>query len=99
MAHPARSLAAALLVAALAVPASLHASGLPSSRPSARTDAGASFAAGSGSFDWFFRLINQVWSKTGPGLASPSNNTGDNGGGLDPSGHANSKLAPGGRHR
>jgi hypothetical protein len=90
MAHPARILAAALLVTALAVPASLQASGQPSLRPAARFDAGSSFSADSWSFDWLFRFINQLWPKTGPGLY-PSGGTGsstDTGLGLDPSGRA-----------
>ena len=88
MAHPARILAAALLVAALAVPASLHASGLSTLRPAARLDYAASFSANSWSFDWLFRLVNQVWPKTGPGLDPSGGSTIDTGPGLDPSGRA-----------
>jgi len=88
MAHPARILAAALLVAALAVPASLHASGLSSQSPDAQTGAGVTVRIDSWSLDWLFRLVNLVSPKTGPGL-DPSGGTGiDTGPGLDPSGRA-----------
>ena len=90
MAHPARSLAAALLVAALVVPASLHASGLSSLSPAARPDDGATLRINSWSLDWLFRFVNQVWPKNGPGL-DPTGGTGsgtDNGPGLDPTGRA-----------
>jgi hypothetical protein len=95
MAH-ARVLAAALLVAALAVPASLQASGLAGPRPVARFDAGSSSIAGSWSFDWLFRIVNQLWPKNGGGL-DPTGGTGsgiDNGGVLDPTGRASRRMRP-----
>jgi hypothetical protein len=89
MAHPARILAAALLMAALAVPASLHASGSAGPRPAARPDAGVSFHSNSWSLDWFFRFVNQVLPQTGPGLDPTGGGKGtDTGPGLDPSGRA-----------
>ena len=96
MAHSARVLAAALLVAALAVPASLQAAGLPGPRPVAQFDAGATLSAGSWSFDWLFRIVNQFWPKAGGGL-DPSGGTGsgiDNGGVLDPTGRASRHIRP-----
>jgi len=89
MAHPARILAAALLVTALAVPASLHASALPSLSPDARPGAGMSLRIDSWSLDWLFRLVNQAWPKNGPGLDPTGTGSGtDNGPGLDPTGRA-----------
>jgi hypothetical protein len=91
-----RLLAAILLAAALAVPASLQASGLPSLRPVAH-DGGSLSRASSWSLDRLLRMIHQVWIDEGPGLdpsggttaAPPPGNSGDNGGALDPSGRAN----------
>src|SRR5260370_24687443 len=68
MAHSARFLAAALLVAALAVPASLHASGLGGPSPAARPDDGVTLRIDSWSFDWLFRFFNQLMPKTGTEL-------------------------------
>ncbi len=90
MAHPARIVAATLLVAALAVPASLHASGSSNLMPVARSENGMTLRLDSLSFDWLLRLVNQVWPKNGPGL-DPTGGNGsgtDNGPGLDPSGRA-----------
>jgi hypothetical protein len=80
MAHPARILAAALLAAVLAAPATLQASGLPDSRLAARGVSSASLRpANAWSFDWLFRLLRQV-------LPNPSPAPSDAGGGLDPNG-------------
>src|SRR5580692_6091537 len=69
MAHPARFLAAALLVAALAVPATLHASGLPGPQPAARDEGGiSSRLAESWSFDWVVGWVQRAWTKVGPCL-------------------------------
>jgi hypothetical protein len=92
----ARVPAAALLMAVLAVPASLHASGLPASRPAAVKQAAKPLVTTSvWSFDWLRRALSQVLPLTGPGL-DPSGGTSsvkpapgssvDTGGGLDPSG-------------
>jgi hypothetical protein len=101
MSHRSRLLAAVLLVAALAVPASLQASGLPSPRTAAH-DGGSLLRAASWSLDGLLRMVHRFWIDGGGALdpsggtsaAPPPNNSGDNGGGLDPSGRAN---APG-RH-
>jgi hypothetical protein len=91
-----RLLAAILLAAALAVPASLQASGLPSLRPAAH-DGGSLLHASSWSLDGLLRMIHKIWIDNGGALdpsggtsaAPPPGNSGDNGGGLDPSGRAN----------
>jgi hypothetical protein len=88
MAHPARLLAATLLVAALAVPASLHASGLSGLSPAARLDNGASFSANSWSLDWLYRFVNQVWPAPARTHAAAKDSSRDIGGGLDPNGRA-----------
>jgi len=101
MSRRSRLLAAALLAAALAVPASLQASGLPSLRPAAH-DGGSLSSVTSWSLDRLLRMLHQVWIDEGPGLdpsggtsaAPPPNNSGDGGGALDPNGRANSP----GRH-
>jgi hypothetical protein len=96
MPNPARLLATALLVAALAVPASLHASGLPDLRPAAaKHGATAPRSASPWSFDWLRHLLNKVLPLEGGGL-DPSGGTNsvrptprssvDTGGGLDPNG-------------
>ena len=94
MAHPARILAAALLAAVLAAPATLQASGLPDSRPATHGVSGASLRpADAWSFDWLFRLLRQVLPKEGGGLnpngkpsVAPSPTPSDAGGALDPNG-------------
>ena len=101
MSHRSRLLAAVLLVAALVVPASLQAFGLPSPRTAAH-DGGSLLRASSWSLDGLLRMVRQVWIDNGPTLdpnggtsaAPPPNNSGDGGGALDPSGRANSP----GRH-
>jgi hypothetical protein len=95
MPKPARILAAALLVAALAVPASLHASGLPDLRPAAKHGATALRSASPWSFDWLRHVLSQVLPMAGGGL-DPSGGTNsvrptprssvDTGGAMDPSG-------------
>lgn len=101
MSHRSRLLAAVLLVAALAVPASLQASGLPSPRTAAH-DGGSLLRASSWSLDGLLRMVHKFWLAEGGGLdpsggtsaAPPPGNSGDTGGGLDPTGRANSP----GRH-
>jgi hypothetical protein len=101
MSRRSRLLAAVLLAAALAVPASLQASGLPSLRPAAH-DGGSLSLATSWSLDGLLRMLHQLWIDNGGALdptggtsaAPPPGNSGDNGPGLDPTGRAN---APG-RH-
>jgi len=101
MSHRSRLLAAILLAAALAVPASLQASGLPSLR-SAAHDGGGLFRATSWSLDGLLRLLHQAWIDNGAVLdrsggtsaAPPPGNSGDSGPTLDPNGRANSP----GRH-
>jgi hypothetical protein len=69
MAYPARLLAAALLTAALAVPATLQASGPSNVRPAARADGGSSSrAAATWSFDWLLRFVHPVLPECGGGL-------------------------------
>jgi hypothetical protein len=99
MSHCSRLLAAVLLVAALAVPASLQASGLPSLRMAAH-DGGSLASASSWSLDGMLGMIHQIWIDNGPILdpnggtsaAPPPGNSGDNGGILDPNGRANSPI-------
>jgi hypothetical protein len=86
MAHPARFLAAALLLAALAVPASLQASGLSSLSPAARPDGGGTLRIDSWSFDWLFRFLNPTGRAAVRTRATDSSP--DEGGGLDPNGRA-----------
>ncbi|HXO26022.1 MAG TPA: hypothetical protein VOA80_01630 [Thermoanaerobaculia bacterium] len=101
MSHRSRLLAAVLLVAALAVPASLQASGLPSPRTAA-LDGGSLLRASSWSLDGLLRMVRKALIDEGPILdpnggasaAPPPGNSGDGGPSLDPSGRAN---APG-RH-
>ncbi|HXO40438.1 MAG TPA: hypothetical protein VN999_03250 [Thermoanaerobaculia bacterium] len=101
MSHRSRLLAAVLLVSALAVPASLQASGLPSPRTAAH-HGGSLLRASSWSLGGLLRMVRQAWIDEGPILdpngrasaAPPPGNSGDNGGILDPSGRANSP----GRH-
>jgi len=91
-----RLLAAILLAAALAVPASLQASGLPSLRPAAH-DGGSLSRASSWSLDGLLRMIEKLWIDNGPELdpsggtsaAPPPGNSGDSGPTLDPNGRAN----------
>jgi len=92
-----RLLATFLLVAALAVPASLQASGLPSPRTAAH-DGGGLLSTISWSLDGLLlRMVRQAWIGEGPILhpnggasaAPPPGNSGDNNGGLDPNGRAN----------
>jgi hypothetical protein len=94
MAHPARILTAVLLTAALAVPATLHASGLPDLRLTVRNDGASSTrAVGLWSFDWLSHLLRQARPECGPGLdphggcgnGTPPQNPSE-GGGLDPNG-------------
>ena len=95
MSHRSRVLAAVLLVVALAVPASLQASGLPSPRTAAH-DGGSMARASFWSLEGLLRMIRQIWVDEGPGLdpsggtsaAPPRRNSGDNGAGLNPSGRA-----------
>jgi hypothetical protein len=96
MSHRSRLLAAILLVAALAVPASLQASGLPSPHPAAH-DGGSPPRATSWSLDGLLHMVHNFWIDEGSGLdpsggtsaAPPRRNFGDNGAGLNPSGRAN----------
>ncbi len=97
MSHRSRFLAALLLVAALAVPASLQAFGLPSPRPAAH-DGDSLLRASSWSLDGLLRMVHRFWIDEGGGLdpnggasaaPPPQGNSGDNGAGLDPSGRAN----------
>jgi|GEM_PF-3732777 len=91
-----RLLAAALLLATLAVPASLQASGLPSFRLAAHHGVSLS-RANSWSLDGLLRMIHKFWIDEGGGLdphgganvGPPQGSSGDNGGGLDPTGRAN----------
>jgi len=108
MSHFSRVLAAVLLLGALAVPASLQASGLPSFRPAAPDGGGLSFRSASRALDLFFRFVHQAWLDTGPGIdqsggttsaAPPQGNSGDNGGALDPTGRANSPGRHSSTHR
>jgi hypothetical protein len=100
MSRCSRPLAAALLLAALAVPASLQASGLPRSLPAAH-DGGSLSRANAWSLDGLLRMIHKLigdrgaldprdGANVGP---SQGGSSGDSGGGLDPTGGANS-----GRH-
>lgn len=98
MSHRSRLLATVLLVAALAVPASLQASGLSSPRTAAH-DGGSLLRASSWSLDGLLRMVHRFWIDEGGGLdphggTPPPGNSGDSGPVLDPSGRAN---APG-RH-
>jgi hypothetical protein len=105
MSHRSRILAAVLLVAALAVPASLQASGLPSPRTAAH-DGGSMARASFWSLEGLLRMIRQAWIDEGPILdpnggtsaAPPPNNSGDNGI-LDPNGRANSPGRHASTHR
>jgi hypothetical protein len=93
MSRSARFLAAAVLVAALAVPASLHASILPGA--AAREGSGISLRSDAWSLDWLLRFLRQVLPKAGGGMdpnggtsmtpRSPGSSI-DAGGGADPSG-------------
>jgi hypothetical protein len=106
MPHRSRLLAAILLAAALAVPTSLQASGLPSPRTAAH-ESGSLLRASSWSLDGLLRIVRHVWIDNGPTLdpnggtsaAPPPGNSGDNGGGLDPNGRANSPGRHATRHR
>jgi hypothetical protein len=98
-----RLFAAVFLVAALAVPATLQASGPPILRSSAPDAGGMSFQSASRALDSFFRFVQQAWLDIGPGMdpsggttsaAPPQGSSGDIGPGMDPSGRANSP----GRH-
>ncbi|HEY6323462.1 MAG TPA: hypothetical protein VJA16_18125 [Thermoanaerobaculia bacterium] len=99
-------LAAVLLVAALAVPASLQASGLPSPRTAAH-DGGSLLPTSSWSLEGLLRMIRQVWVDNGPTLepnggtsaAPPQRNSGDSGPTLDPNGRANSPGRHASTHR
>jgi len=101
MSHRSRLLAAVLLVVALAVPASLRASGLPSPRTAAH-DGGSVTRASFWSLEGLLRMIRQAWIDEGSILdpnggtsaAPPPGNSGDGGGPRDPNGRANSP----GRH-
>jgi hypothetical protein len=93
MSRSARFLAAALLVAALVAPASLHASTLPG--PAAREGGGLSLRSDAWSLDWILHYLRQVLPKAGGGgdpnggTAIPPRNPGSYvncGGGMDPSG-------------
>jgi hypothetical protein len=96
MSRSARFLAAALLVAALAVPASLHASSLSS--PAAREGSGVSLSSHSWSLNWLLRFLQQVLPKVGGG-GDPNGGSSvtpphpgsaiETGGGADPSGGTN----------
>jgi hypothetical protein len=96
MSHRSRLLAALLLVAALAVPASLQASGLPSPRAAA-DDGGSLVRASFWSLDGLLRMVRQALIDEGPILdpnggasaAPPPGNSGDSGPILDPNGRAN----------
>jgi hypothetical protein len=106
MSHRSRLLAAVLLVAAVAVPASLQASGLPSPRTAAH-DGGSLLPTSSWSLEGLLRMIRQVWIDNGPTLdpnggssaAPPQRTSGDNGPTLDPNGRANSPGRHATRHR
>lgn len=106
MSHRSRLLAAILLVAALAVPASLQASGQPSPRTAAH-DAGSLLRASSWSLDGLLRMVGGFWIDGRGALdpngsasaAPPPNNSGDGGGALDPSGRANSPGRHASTHR
>ncbi len=101
MSHRSRLLAAVLLVVALAVPASLQASGLPSPRTAAH-DGGSLPRATSWSLDGLLHMVHNFWVDEGSSLdpsggtsaAPPRRNSGGDGAGLNPSGRAN----PPGRH-
>jgi len=101
MSHRSRLLVAALLLTALAVPVSLQASGLPSLRTGAR-EGGTLASAGSWSLAGLLRMVHRFWideglildPNGGTSAAPPPGTSGDNGGGLDPNGRANSP----GRH-
>src|SRR5260370_40319435 len=67
MSRRSRLLAAVLLAAALAVPASLQASGLPSPRTAAH-DGGSLLRASPWSPDGLLRMIHQLWLDAGGGL-------------------------------
>jgi hypothetical protein len=106
MSHRSRLLAAVLLVAALAVPASLQASALPSLSTAAH-DGGSVARAGFWSLDGLLRIVRQAWIDEGPILdpnggastAPPPGNSGDNGPILDPNGRANSPGRHASTHR
>jgi hypothetical protein len=106
MSHRSPLLAAVLLATALAVPASLQASGLPSPHTAAH-DGGSLSRATSWSLEGLLRMIRQAWIDNGPTLdpnggtsaAPPPNNSGDNGGILDPNGRANSPGRHASTHR
>jgi hypothetical protein len=99
MAYPARLLTAALLTAALAVPATLQASGPSNVRQAGRTEVSSSSrAAAILSFDWLLRLVHKVLPECGASLnpnggcvmqAAPQC-----GPGLDPSGGCAMKPPP-----
>jgi hypothetical protein len=101
MSHRSRLLAALLLVATLAVPASLQAAGLSNTRTAAH-DGGSVARASFWSLDGLLRMVRQAWIEEGPILdpnggasaAPPAGTSGDNGPILDPNGRANSP----GRH-
>jgi hypothetical protein len=99
MAYPARLLTAALLTAALAVPATLHASGPPHVSPAARGNgATSSRAAASWSFDWLLRFVHQILPECGGGL-DPSGRCAmqprpECGPGIDPNGGCAMKPPP-----
>jgi hypothetical protein len=101
MSERSRLLAAVLLVAALAVPASLQASGLPSPRPAVHDD-GSLLRDSSWPLDGLLRMVHRFWLDEGGGLdpsggtsaAPPPGTSCDGGGALDPNGPANSP----GRH-
>jgi hypothetical protein len=92
MSHRSRLLAAIFLVAALAVPASLQASGLPSPRTAAH-GGGSLLRTNSWSLDGLLRMVHRFWIDEGGGLdphggTPPPGNSGDNGPGFDASGRA-----------
>ncbi|HEV3073774.1 MAG TPA: hypothetical protein VHB47_05085 [Thermoanaerobaculia bacterium] len=96
MSHRSRLLAAVLLATALAVPASLQASSLPSLRLGAHD--GVRVARSSfWSLDGLLRMVRQALIDEGSILdpnggtsaAPPRRNSGDNGAGLNPSGRSN----------
>jgi hypothetical protein len=95
MTSPARFLAASVLMVGLAFPAALHASSLGYPRPATPAASSLAFHAtdlfSAGPVDWLFSLLQQVWTKAGPGIdpsgpGTSSGATGDNGAGLDPNG-------------
>ncbi|HLY64076.1 MAG TPA: hypothetical protein VKU60_00965 [Chloroflexota bacterium] len=93
MSHRSRLLAAVLLVAALAVPAFLQASGLPSPRTAAH-DGGSLLHTSSWSLEGLLRMVHRFWIDEGGGLdpdggTPPPGNSGDSGPSLDASGRAN----------